>query len=107
QLTERRIPIQYANKSNSVLGKQNYIPFKLNSAGVIPVIFASSIISIPALIAQFVKNDGFSNFVTKWLSMNTVTGFIIYVLFIVIFSYFYTFLQLKPKDLSEDLQKNG
>lgn len=107
QLTERRIPIQYANKSNSVLGKQNYIPFKLNSAGVIPVIFASSIISIPALIAQFVKNDGFSDFVTKWLSMNTVTGFIIYVLFIVIFSYFYTFLQLKPKDLSEDLQKNG
>lgn len=107
QLTERRIPIQYANKSNSVLGKQNYIPFKLNSAGVVPVIFASSIISIPALIAQFIKNDGLSDFVTKWLSMNTVTGFIIYVLFIVIFSYFYTFLQLKPKDLSEDLQKNG
>jgi preprotein translocase subunit SecY len=107
QLSERRIPIQYANKSSAVLGKQNYIPFKLNSAGVVPVIFASSIIAIPALIAQFAGNTGFNNFVQKWLAMNTGTGFVIYVLFIIIFSYFYTFLQLKPKDLSEDLQKNG
>jgi preprotein translocase subunit SecY len=107
QLSERRIPIQYANKSTSVLGKQNYIPFKLNSAGVVPVIFASSIIAIPALIAQFANNEGLSKFIEKWLTMTTGTGFIIYVLFIIVFSYFYTFLQLKPKDLAEDLQKNG
>lgn len=107
QLSERRIPIQYANKSSAVLGKQNYIPFKLNSAGVIPVIFASSIISIPAIIAQFAKSDGITNFVERWLSMTTGTGFVIYVIFIILFSYFYTFLQLKPKELAENLQKNG
>ena len=107
QLSERRIPIQYANKSSAVLGKQNYIPFKLNSAGVVPVIFASSIISIPAIIAQFAKNEVIISFINKWLSMTTGTGFVIYVVFIILFSYFYTFLQLKPKELAENLQKNG
>lgn len=107
QLAERRIPIQYANKSTSNLGKQNYIPFKLNSAGVIPVIFASALVSIPALIAQFIKNDAFSVFVSKWVSMHTVTGFILYIAFIIGFSYFYTYLQLKPKEMADNLQKNG
>ena len=58
QLAERRIPIQYANKTDNVFAnKQTYIPFKLNSAGVVPVIFASALISAPALIAQFTKNE--------------------------------------------------
>lgn len=104
---ERRIPIQYANKSNSILGKQNYIPFKLNSAGVMPVIFASALLSVPSLIAGVIKNEQFSLFVNEWLTMQTVTGFILYILFIFAFTYFYTFLQLKPKELAENLQKNG
>lgn len=104
---ERRIPIQYANKSTSTLNSQNYIPFKLNSAGVMPVIFASALISVPALIASFIKNEGFSLFVSKWLTMNTVTGFILYIVFIICFAYFYTFLQLKPNELADNLQKNG
>ena len=108
ETSERRIPIQYANRSNTSLGtKQNYIPFKLNSAGVIPVIFASAIITIPGMIAQFIKKDGFTLFVSKWLSMSTPTGFIIYVCCIFAFSYFYTFLQLKPKELAENLNQNG
>ncbi len=107
QLAERRIPIQYSNRSTSTLGKQNYIPFKLNSAGVIPVIFASAIISIPGIIAQFAKNAGMSSFVTKYLTMSSVSGFILYIVFIIAFAYFYTFLQLKPKEMAEDLQKNG
>lgn len=107
QLAERRIPIQYANKSTSTLGKQNYIPFKLNSAGVVPVIFASALVSIPGVIAQFVNNAHYTSFVKNWMSMTSTTGFIAYVLLIVAFAYFYTFLQLKPKDLAEDLQKNG
>lgn len=107
QLAERRIPIQYSNKSTSALGKQNYIPFKLNSAGVVPVIFASAIISIPGVIAQFASNTGFTSFVKNWVTMTSVPGFLMYILLIVVFSYFYTFLQLKPKDLAEDLQKNG
>ena len=104
---ERRIPIQYANSSTSNLGKQNYIPFKLNSAGVITVIFASALISIPSLIASFIKNEGFQLFVSKWLNLNSLTGIILYIVFIFIFGYFYTFFQLKPKELAENLQKNG
>ncbi len=104
---ERRVPIQYANKSNAILGKQNYIPFKLNSAGVMPVIFASALMSVPSIIASFVKNDSFTIFVSKWLTMNTITGFVLYVIFIISFAYFYTFLELKPKEMAENLQKNG
>ncbi len=104
---ERRIPIQYANKSNAILGKQNYIPFKLNSAGVMPVIFASALMTLPSILASFIKKDGFTIFVSKWLTMNTATGFGLYIIFIIAFAYFYTFLQLKPKELAENLQKNG
>ena len=104
---ERRIPIQYANKSNAILGKQNYIPFKLNSPGVMPVIFASALMTLPSILASFIKKDGFTIFVSKWLTMNTATGFGLYIIFIIAFAYFYTFLQLKPKELAENLQKNG
>lgn len=107
ETTERRIPIQYANKS-TVTGKNaSYIPFKLNSAGVMPVIFASAIISAPSLIAQFVKNEEFTLFINKWLSFESTTGFILYIVMIVAFTYFYTYFQLKPKELAENLQKNG
>lgn len=108
QLAERRIPVQYANKTNSAKNaKQTYMPFKINSAGVIPVIFASALISVPALIAQVAKNDAWMAFVNKWLSLSSVTGFILFIVFIVLFSYFYTFITIKPKELSENLQKNG
>lgn len=104
---ERRIAIQYANKSNATVSKQNYIPFKLNSAGVIPVIFASALISIPGLLQNFIKNESFTLFVNKYLTTSTVTGLLIYIICIFGFAYFYTFLQLKPKELSENLSKNG
>ena len=104
---ERRIPIQYANKSTSTLGRQNYIPFKLNSAGVMPVIFASAVVSIPQIIATFINNADFALFVTKYLSYTSVTGFILYVLLIIGFAYLYTFMQLKPGELAEKLNKNG
>ena len=107
ETAERRIPIQYSNSSTRNLGKQNYIPFKLNSAGVIPVIFASALVSIPALLSGFIKNDGFVLFVSKYLTLNTTTGVILYILFIFVFGYFYTFFQLKPKELAENLQQNG
>lgn len=108
QLAERRIPIQYANKTDNIFAnKQTYIPFKLNSAGVVPVIFASALISAPALIAQFSKNEGMMKFVNKWLSLSSVTGFILFIVFIVAFSFFYTFIVIKPKEMAEDLQKSG
>lgn len=107
QLAERRIAIQYANKSTASLGRQNYIPFKLNSAGVMPVIFSSTIISIPGIIAQFIKKDAFTKFVTNWLSLTSWTGFILYIVLIFVFAYFYTFLQLKPKEMADNLNKSG
>ena len=108
--SERRIPIQYSNRTSTAYGaKQTYIPFKLNSAGVMPVIFASSLISIPSLIATFLKKDSFSLFVNSYINYNTVTGFILYLLLIILFTYIYTFMAtgLKPKELAENLNKQG
>ncbi len=108
--SERRIPIQYSNRTSTAYGaKQTYIPFKLNSAGVMPVIFASSLISIPSLIASFIKNDSFSLFVNSYINYNTITGFILYVLLIILFTYIYTFMAtgLKPKELADNLNKRG
>ena len=108
--SERRVPIQYSNRTQTAYGaKQTYIPFKLDSAGVMPVIFASSLISIPSLIAAFIKNDNFSLFINKYINYTTVTGFILYVVLIILFSYLYTFMAtgLKPKELAENLNKQG
>lgn len=108
QLTERRIPINYANKSAGAMsGKQNYLPFKLNSAGVMPVIFASALLSIPSLIAQVSKNENAISFINNWITYTTPTGFILYIVLIIAFAYFYTFLEIKPKEMAEDLQKSG
>lgn len=108
QEAERKIPIQYANKSTSVYGSnQSYMPVKINSAGVVPVIFASSLLAIPVTIAQFVKNEAFTSFVNKYLTYTKPVGFIIFVLLIFFFAYFYTFIQLKPDELSKNLKENG
>lgn len=108
QLAERRIPIQYANKTDNIYGgKKTYIPFKLNSAGVVPVIFASALISAPALVAQFTKKTSMIKFVNKWLSLSSTTGFLLFIVLIVAFSFFYTFIVIKPKEMAEDLQKSG
>lgn len=104
---ERRIPIQYANKSTSSLGKQTYIPFKLNSSGVMPVIFASALLSIPQILASVIKKEGFTLFVQKYLTYTNGIGLIIYIVLIFAFAYFYTFMQLKPSEMSENLNKNG
>jgi len=107
QLAERRIPIQYSNKQATTMGAQSYLPFKLNSAGVVPVIFASALLSIPSMIAGFVKKESFSIFVEKYLVTNVPVGFALYIIFIFVFAFFYTFIQLKPKDMADNLQKNG
>ena len=108
QESERRIPIQYANKSTSAYGaSQSFMPIKINSAGVIPVIFASSLLSIPGIIAQVVKNDTFTLIVQKYLTYTTPVGFALYVIFIFFFAYFYTFIQLKPEEFAKNLQDNG
>ena len=108
QEAERRIPIQYANKSTSAYGNaQSFMPIKINTAGVIPVIFASSLLSIPGILAQVIKNDKFTVIVQKYLTYTTPVGFVLYVIFIFFFAYFYTFIQLKPEEFAKNLQDNG
>ena len=104
---ERRISIQYANKSTANLGKQTFMPIKINSAGVIPVIFASSLLGIPATLAQFINKGDFTNFVDKYLNYTQLVGFILFVVLIFFFAYFYTFVQMKPDNMAKNLQNNG
>lgn len=108
QLAERRIPIQYANKSTSAYGAQNsFLPIKLNSAGVMPVIFASILTTIPATIVALTKNQGAIDFVNKYILYNTPTGFVLYILLILFFGYFYTFMVMNPDEMSNNLNERG
>ena len=108
ETAERRVPIQYANKTASIHGSQkSYIPFKLNSAGVMLVIFASIITSLPGIVAAVSKNEAVKDFVNNWLVTTSPVGFIIYIVSIFVFAYFYTFLQIKPDELAENLGQNG
>ena len=108
QESERRIPLQYANKTTGSYGsEQSFLPIKLNTASVIPVIFASSLLAIPATISNFVNNEGFKTFVETYLDYTKPVGFVIYIVLIFFFGYFYTFLQLKPEDVADNLKKNG
>lgn len=108
QLAERRIPIQYANRTTSAYGaQQSFLPIKINSAGVMPVIFASTLISVPLTIVKFIGKQGAIDFVEKYISYTTPTGFLLYVILIFLFGYFYTFLSMNPEEMSKDLNKNG
>ena len=107
-LAERRIAIQYANHTTSVYGtKSSYLPIKINSAGVMPVIFASIILTIPVTIAGLIGKQSLVDFMNKYIVYTSPTGFILYILFIMLFGYFWTFLQMNPEELSKDLNKRG
>ncbi len=108
QLAERRIPIQYSNRTTSAYGaQQTYLPIKLNSAGVVPVIFASSILSFPGIISSFLNKPEFTSFVEKYLTYTEPVGFAIYVLLIIIFGFFYTIMQMNPEEMAKNLNQNG
>ncbi len=108
QLAERRIPIQYSNRTTSAYGAQtNFLPLKINSASVIPVIFASIFTTIPSTIAQLTKKESVINFVEKYIFYTSDTGFILYLVLIVFFAYFYTFLMMNPTEMSKNLNENG
>jgi preprotein translocase subunit SecY len=83
------------------------MPIRINSAGVIPVIFASMAIAVPSLIAQFLKNDKFSLFIEKYITYDTLTGFFLYIFLIIFFCYFWSFFQLNPDNLAKDLHERG
>ena len=107
-LAERKIPIQYANKTVSAYReKQSYLPLRINYAGVMPVIFASMLLTIPSIVVNIIGNADAIEFVNNYIMYTSWTGFIIYIALIVFFSYFYTFMAMNPEEMSEDLNKSG
>ena len=107
QQAERRVPIQYSNRTASAYGgEKSFIPIKLNSVSVIPVIFASAIIGIPSLIATVINKTAFTNFVDKYINYTSYTGFLLYMVLIFLFGYFYTLLELNPDEMAENLDKS-
>ncbi len=109
ETAQRRIPIQYAKRvvGRRVYGGQSsHLPLKINISGVIPPIFASSIMMFPATIGSFIKVDWVQR-VSAALSPGTVYYYILYVAMIVFFCFFYTAVTFKPDDVAENLKKNG
>ena len=105
--SQRRIPIQYSNRTSGAYGaQQSYIPIKLNSAGVMPVIFASAIVGIPSMIAGVINNETFTNIVNNYINYTSPVGFILYIVLIFAFGYVYTLMELNPDEMSENLDKN-
>ena len=109
--SERRIPVQYAKRvvGRKVYGGQNtFLPIKVNMSGVLPIIFAQSVATLPATIATFVGKNTDSNWWYRnvW-SNNSVVYLVFYLLLIIAFSYFYSTIQYNPVEISNNLRKNG
>lgn len=106
----RKIPIQYAKRlagKSPVGGHSTHLPLKVNSAGVIPVIFAVSFIVTPTTIASFFGPNDVTRWIQKTFDYTQPIGMIIYVALIIAFAYFYTFVQVNPEQMAENLQKQG
>lgn len=109
---QRRIPVQYAKRMigrRSYGGTSTYIPLKVNQAGVIPVIFASSLLYIPSLIAQFSKgNSGWKTWITNNLTKGDHPIYIaMYFLLIVFFAFFYVAISFNPEEVADNMKKYG
>ena len=110
QQAEYKIPIQYTKLAQGA-PSSSYLPLKVNPAGVIPVIFASSITAAPAAIFQFVSAMGYNaswvRTAQSFLATTTISGIFTYALLIILFTFFYTFVQINPEKTAENLQKSG
>ena len=119
ELSQRKIPVQHSGKGGGQtpgMTKASFLPIKINSAGVIPVIFASSIMMAPSVIAAFIDSNS-SN--AKWLKIFSTSemydmgswsmpwGLIIYLVLTIAFTFFYANLQIDPEQIAENFQKNG
>ncbi len=108
--SERRIPVQYAKKTvgrKMYGGQSSNIPIKLNMTGVMPIIFANSIISLPATIAVFLKDGSVKNFLNNVFGTGTWVYAIMTFVLIVAFAYFYVAISFNPVEVANNLQKNG
>lgn len=123
EMARRKIPVQSAGRSgnNPKMSTASFLPIKLNSSGVIPVIFASSIMMAPSIIASFISSDAAS---AEWLGIFNYSvmyempgvgnstwampwGLLIYVTLIIVFAFFYSEMQINPQQMAENFQKNG
>ena len=109
QEAERRIPIQYTRRNIGIPTTQaTYIPFKLNPAGVIPIIFAVAILMFPATIANFFANKSeIARIIAETLTPQSYIYFILYIGLIIFFTYFYTAIIINPNDIADNLRKSG
>ncbi len=106
---QRRLPVQYAKRmvGNKMYGGQSsFIPLRVNTAGVIPIIFASSVLLFPYTVAGLFQNSA-ARAVQQAMSPNSPIYMVLYVIMIVFFSYFYTAVVFKPEDISNNMKKNG
>jgi len=106
----RRISLQHARRvvgRKEVQAGSSYIPLKINYAGVIPVIFASSLLMFPATLATFIGKGNFLGEVASWLSPGNTIYLIVFVALIVFFTYFWTATQFRPDQIASDMKKNG
>ena len=107
---QRKIPLQYARRAvgqQEPQGGSAHIPLKLNYAGVIPVIFASSLLMFPATIAQFAGRSTWLGQIVSWISPGTWPYMMLYVALILFFTYFWTATQFHPEQIASDMKKNG
>jgi preprotein translocase subunit SecY len=106
----RKIPVQYAKR---VVGRKMYggqsthIPLKVNAAGVIPVIFALSLLVFPPTIASYWRGNVVADWIIANLNYTSALGMVLYVLLIIGFTYFYTFVQINPVQMADQMKKNG
>ncbi|HEX7056224.1 MAG TPA: preprotein translocase subunit SecY [Bacilli bacterium] len=106
----RKIPVQYAKRivgRKMYGGQSTHIPLKVNAAGVIPVIFAISLIAFPTTLASFWQGKPIANWIIDNLYYDKPLGMVLYVLLIIGFTYFYTFVQINPVQMADQMKKNG
>ncbi|QVK21440.1 preprotein translocase subunit SecY [Mycoplasmatota bacterium] len=111
QAVVRKVPVQYANRQGQakLRGRsESNIPIKLNSAGVIPVIFAITILSLPLTVISYLNVDAkWTNILTQIFSNKMPIGFVLYIAFIFIFTFFYAFMQVNPEKISDNLSRQN
>ncbi|MBQ4215411.1 MAG: preprotein translocase subunit SecY [Bacteroidales bacterium] len=106
----RRIPVQYAKRvvgNKQYGGVRQYLPIKVNGAGVMPIIFAQALMFIPLTFAGFSTSDNASSFLTAFADHTNLWYNIVYAVLIIIFTYFYTAITMNPQQISEQLKRDG
>jgi preprotein translocase subunit SecY len=107
---QRRIPIQHARRvvgRRVMQGGMSYFPLRVNTAGVIPAIFASSLLMFPLTIGQFTDSPAVSTFIDRYLNPGSFGYQVVYVGLIVFFCYFYTAIMINPQDVADNIKKSG